>query len=179
MRFIEALCPPALLYLIFLVIQLGLDISMGMWATAAIKTVLGLAVVKVLDTFCGIGLTPVSWFVVAAPFVITALATAISMGTKFDDNVFIFLGQPGGEDMKEKFTDVSHGIRQPNPPEAGGPPEPGITPATQSWTEAAMGNQWGTKYDPKWARTASDANGGVLMTKPGIMGIQVGFLNTL
>ena len=179
MRFIEALCPPALLYLIFLVIQLGLDISMGMWATAAIKTILGLAVVKVLDTFCGIGLTQVSWFLVASPFVITALATAISMGTNFDENIFIFLGQPGGEDNKEKFTDGSHGIRQPSPPGAGEPPEPGITPATQSWTEGAMGNQWGTNYDPKWARTASDPNGEALMSKPGIMGIQVELSNTI
>jgi hypothetical protein len=65
MRFIESLCPPALLYLIFLVIQLGLDLALGMWVTFAIKLVLGLAVVKVLDTFCGIGLSPVSWFVVS------------------------------------------------------------------------------------------------------------------
>jgi hypothetical protein len=179
MRFIEALCPPALLYLIFLVVQLGLDISMGMWATAVIKTILGLAVVKVLDTFCGIGLTPVSWFLVASPFVVTALATAISMGTNFDENIFIFLAQPGGEDNKEKFTDGSRGIRQPNPPGAGEPPEPGITPATQSWTEGSMGNQWGNQYDPKWARDASNKNGVVIMTKPGIMGIQTGFLNTI
>ena len=75
MRFIETLCPPALLYLIFLVVQLGLDLSLGLWVTFTIKLVLGAAVVKVLDTFCGIGLSPVSWFLVAAPFVITALAT--------------------------------------------------------------------------------------------------------
>lgn len=140
MRFIESLCPPALLYLIFLVVQLGLDLALGMWVTFAIKLVLGLAVVKVLDTFCGIGLTPVSWFLVAAPFVITALATAISMGSNFDELVLIQLQG----DVKEKFTDPSGtGIRQPNPPEAGGPPEPGITPATRSWTEGSMGNKWG------------------------------------
>jgi len=179
MRFIEALCPPALLYLIFLVVQLGLDVSMGMWITALIKAILGLAVVKVLDTFCGIGLSPVSWFLVAAPFVITSLATAISMGTNFDENVFVFIGQPGGEDTKETFTVGSSGIRQPNPPGAGEPPEPGITPATQSWTEAAMGNQWGTNYDPKWSRSASDPNGEALQTKPGIIGVQLGYNNTL
>ena len=181
MRFIEALCPPATLYLIFLVIQLGLDLSMGLWVTFSIKLILGLAVVKVLDTFCGIGLTPVSWFLVAAPFLITALATAISMGTNFDQTVMIQLQQ---KETKEKFTTKnsdgsSSPVGQPNAPEAGGPPEPGITPATQSWTEAAMGNQWGTDYDPKWARSASDQNGLALLTKPGIMGIQAGFLNTL
>lgn len=97
MRFIEDLCPPALLYLIFLVIQLGLDASLGMWVTLGIKVFVGFAIVSVLDTFCGIGLTPVSWFIVAAPFIITALGTAIAMGTQFDARV---LGQ-----MKEDFVD--------------------------------------------------------------------------
>lgn len=84
MRFIEDLCPPALLYLIFLVIQLGLDASLGMWVTLVIKAILGLAVVSVLDVFCGIELGVVSWFLVATPFIVTALATAISMGNNFD-----------------------------------------------------------------------------------------------
>lgn len=96
MRFIEDLCPPALLYLIFLVIQLGFDLSLGLYVTLIIKVVLGLATVVVLDMFCSIGLGPVSWFLVAAPFIITALATAISLGTNFDAN---FLGG------KEGFTD--------------------------------------------------------------------------
>lgn len=84
MRFIEDLCPPALLYLIFIAIQLGLDASMGMWVTFTIKALLGLTVTLLLDAFCSIGLTPVSWVFVAVPFLITALATAISMGTQFD-----------------------------------------------------------------------------------------------
>jgi hypothetical protein len=87
MRFVEDLCPPALLYLIFLVVQLGLDASLGMWVTVVVKTFLGGATVLLLDTFCGVGLGPVSWFLVAAPFVITALGTAIAMGTNFDVTV--------------------------------------------------------------------------------------------
>lgn len=97
MRFIEDLCPPALLYLIFLVVQLGLDASLGLWATLVIKTILGGAMVMVLDTFCGIELGVVSWALVATPFIITALATAISMGSGFD---LMILGQ-----MKETFLD--------------------------------------------------------------------------
>jgi hypothetical protein len=97
MRFIEDLCPPALLYLIFLVIQLGLDMSLGLWVTFTIKLFFGIAVVAVLDTFCGVGLSVVSWFMVATPFLITALATAIAIGTNFDG---IVMGQ-----FKEPFTD--------------------------------------------------------------------------
>lgn len=97
MRFIEDLCPPALLYLIFLVVQLGLDASLGMWVTLVIKVILGFATVMVLDTFCGIELSVVSWFLVATPFLITALATAIAMGTRFDDIVL--------QRVQEKFVD--------------------------------------------------------------------------
>jgi hypothetical protein len=87
MRFIEDLCPPALLYLIFLVVQLGLDASLGMWATLVVKVFLGFATVAVLDVFCDIELGVVSWFLVAAPFIITALGTSIAMGTRFDEKV--------------------------------------------------------------------------------------------
>jgi hypothetical protein len=97
MRFIEDLCPPALLYLLFLVAQLGLDASLGMWATFVVKTFLGFAMVIVLDTFCTIDLGVVSWFLVAVPFVVTALGTAIAMGSGFD---VIVLAQ-----VNEKFTD--------------------------------------------------------------------------
>jgi hypothetical protein len=96
MRFIEDLCPPALLYAIFLAIQLGFDASLGLWATFIVKFFLGVAVVLVLDMFCGIGLSAVSWFVIAAPFIITSLATAIAMGTDFDKIVI-------GQIVKEGF----------------------------------------------------------------------------
>ena len=97
MRFIEDLCPPALLYLIFLVVQLGLDASLGMWITLVVKAFLGFATVAVLDVFCDIQLGVVSWFLVAAPFLITAVGTAIAMGTNFDQSVLV--------QMKETFVD--------------------------------------------------------------------------
>ena len=97
MRFIEDLCPPALLYMIFLVIQLGLDASLGMWITMSIKAILGLATVVLLDTLCSIELGVVSWFLVAAPFLITSLATAIAMSTRFDELML--------RGVKEKFLD--------------------------------------------------------------------------
>jgi hypothetical protein len=97
MRFIEDLCPPALLYLIFVVIQLGFDAAYGMWVTFAIKLVFGIATVVVLDTFCGLGLSPVSWFLVATPFIVTSLATAIAIGLDMDNVVLAQLS------IREKF----------------------------------------------------------------------------
>ena len=88
MRFIEDLCSPALLYLIFLVVSLGLDLSLGLWFTF-------IGIVVLLNTFCGIGLSPVSWFLVAIPFLVTALATAISMGTGFDSQMLVYTAKEG------------------------------------------------------------------------------------
>ena len=114
MRFIEDLCPPALLYAIFLVVQLGLDASLGMWATFVIKFILGLAAIVVLDMFCGIGLGVVSWFMVAAPFIITSLATAIAMGSDFDKIVIAQISREGfisKDDKMELVTADSNEVK--------------------------------------------------------------------
>lgn len=87
MQVIESLCPPALLFAIFLALQLGLDTAMGLFVTAIVKAILGIAAIFVLDMFCGIELSVVSWFLVATPFIISVLATAIAIGTGFDDTV--------------------------------------------------------------------------------------------
>ena len=84
MRFINSLCPPALLYLIYSVIHVGLDLSQGLFITSAIKAVMGVAGVIVLDTLCGIELGVVSWAIIATPFLIMAVATSISLGLGID-----------------------------------------------------------------------------------------------
>lgn len=87
MKFIEQLCPPALLYLLFIVVQLGFDlVDMRLW-TALSKVVWGGATVYVLNMLCNVELGIVSWFIVAMPFIITALATSIAIGVSLDDHV--------------------------------------------------------------------------------------------
>ena len=54
MRFIDSLCPPALLYLIYTVVHIGLDLSLGRFATAAIKLIMGVSGVVILDALCGV-----------------------------------------------------------------------------------------------------------------------------
>jgi hypothetical protein len=70
---------------------------MGMWVTLVVKVILGLSIVVILDTFCGIELGVVSWFLVATPFLVTALGTAIAIGNRFDDIVL--------QRVKENFYD--------------------------------------------------------------------------
>lgn len=87
MRFIEELCPPALLYLVYIAVQIGLDLSLGMYITAGVKVIGGLAAVVILDGFCSVDLGIVSWVIMAMPFVITALATSIAIGLQLDRTI--------------------------------------------------------------------------------------------
>jgi hypothetical protein len=84
MRFIDSLCPPALLYLLYSVVHVGLDLSQAMFLTAAVKLIMGLAGVFVLDALCGVELGVVSWVIIATPFIMMALATSISLGLGMD-----------------------------------------------------------------------------------------------
>lgn len=84
MYFIESLCPPALLYLLYSVVHIALDLSMSMFVTALIKLIMGIAGVIILDALCGVDLGVVSWAIVATPFIMVALATSISLGLGLD-----------------------------------------------------------------------------------------------
>jgi hypothetical protein len=88
MKFIENLCPPALLYALFLAIQLGFDVADFAFVTAGTKLLFGGATVFILDLLCRLDLGIVAWFIMAAPFIITALATSIAMGLEIDRIVF-------------------------------------------------------------------------------------------
>jgi hypothetical protein len=66
------------------VIQVGLDLSLGLWLTAVVKIVSGIAGTIILDTLCGVELGIVSWVIVATPFLMTAAATTIALGLGID-----------------------------------------------------------------------------------------------
>jgi hypothetical protein len=109
MRFIDALCPPALLYLLYVVIHTGLDLSLGRFATAAIKTVMGVAGVIILDALCSVELGIVSWAIVAMPFLMVALASSISLGLGMDRMLIDKFTNPlTGDNLKNRDVIVSH-----------------------------------------------------------------------
>jgi hypothetical protein len=82
--FVDSLCPPALLYLLYTTLHVGLDVSLGLFATALIKVVMGVAGVVILDALCVVDLGVVSWAIVATPFIMVALASSISLGLGID-----------------------------------------------------------------------------------------------
>jgi hypothetical protein len=83
-RFIDYLCPPALLYVLYTVIHVGLDLSLGLFTTAGIKVAMGLVGAFVLDALCSVDLGIVSWAIVGVPFIMVALASSISLGLGMD-----------------------------------------------------------------------------------------------
>jgi hypothetical protein len=87
MKFIDNLCPPALLYALFLAIQLGFDVADFAWFTVVTKVIFGGATIFILDLLCRLNLGVVSWFLIATPFLITALATSIAMGLQIDEEL--------------------------------------------------------------------------------------------
>lgn len=99
MRFIESLCPPALLYILYIVIQVGLDLSLGLVLTAAVKLVMGIAGAVILNAFCSVDLGVVSWAIIATPFIMTALAMSISLGLGLD--------RMASQYLKESFTPMT------------------------------------------------------------------------
>ena len=109
MRFIDALCPPALLYLLYVVIHTGLDLSLGRFATAIIKTIMGIAGVVILDALCSVDLGIVSWAIVATPFIMVALASSISLGLGMDRMLVDKFTNPlTGDNLKNRDKIVSH-----------------------------------------------------------------------
>jgi hypothetical protein len=87
MRFLDSLCPPAFLYAIFIAIHLGFDVADLAFVTAAFKVIFGAISIWFLDYLCRLQLGVVSWFLVALPFVITSLATAVAMGMDLDRHI--------------------------------------------------------------------------------------------
>jgi hypothetical protein len=102
MKFIENLCPPAVLYLIYIMVHIGLDLGLGLYITAGVKLLSGIICVLLLDSFCDVDLGIVSWVVISTPFIITALATSIALGLNLDKGLQTlaaehFTGEKSGE----------------------------------------------------------------------------------
>jgi hypothetical protein len=84
MNIIENLCPPAFLFMLYVVVHIAMDLSLGFYWMAGIKFVTGVIQVFLLNIFCKFDLGVVSWVVISTPFIIMALATSIAMGLQMD-----------------------------------------------------------------------------------------------
>ena len=74
---IEKLCPPAAIFLVFMVIQISVDITKGYFNSAMIKAWVGILLTILLNYLCNSGLGVVSWFFVFIPFVFMTVIISI------------------------------------------------------------------------------------------------------
>lgn len=74
---IDSLCPPAVLYLGFSLIQIIIDLFRGQQNSAFLKVIVMIVFTILLNQLCMGGLTILSWFIVFIPFIMMTYVTTI------------------------------------------------------------------------------------------------------
>jgi len=71
------LCPPALIYLIFSITQVGIDTTQGMYNMAFVKLWVALIFTILLNFLCVHGLGVISWIIVFVPFILMTIIVSM------------------------------------------------------------------------------------------------------
>ena len=74
---LEQLCAPALLYVIFSLTQIIIDIFKNLYNTAFLKFIVMILFTIMLKFLCDRGLGLVSWFIVFIPFIMMTIITTL------------------------------------------------------------------------------------------------------
>jgi hypothetical protein len=71
------LCAPAIVYLIFSITQVLIDIYKGLYNTAFMKVIVSVMVTLLLNILCERGLNGVSWLIVFIPFILMTVMMGV------------------------------------------------------------------------------------------------------
>jgi hypothetical protein len=71
------LCPPAIIYLIFSITQILIDLYKGLYNTAFMKIIIASMVTLLLNILCSQGLSVVSWIIVFIPFILMTVMVSL------------------------------------------------------------------------------------------------------
>jgi hypothetical protein len=71
------ICPPALIYIVFSLTQIIIDLVKGLYNTAFMKFIVMTIIGFLLNILCLGGLGIISWIIVFIPFVLMTIITAI------------------------------------------------------------------------------------------------------
>ena len=71
------LCAPAIIYLIFSLTQIIIDLFKGLYNTAFMKTIVMAMVTLLLNILCEKGLSVVSWIIVFIPFIMMTVIVSM------------------------------------------------------------------------------------------------------
>jgi glucan phosphoethanolaminetransferase (alkaline phosphatase superfamily) len=71
------LCAPAIIYLIFSITQILIDLYKGLYNTAFMKIIVASMVTLLLNILCAKGLSVVSWIIVFIPFILMTVMVSL------------------------------------------------------------------------------------------------------
>ena len=71
------LCAPAIIYLIFSITQILIDLYKGLYNTAVMKVIITAMVTLLLNILCERGLNGVSWLIVFIPFILMIIMMGV------------------------------------------------------------------------------------------------------
>ena len=78
---LDELCPPAILYIVFTITHIIIDIFKKLYNLAFIKFVVMIIFTLLLNVLCSQGLTIVSWLLVFLPFIFMTIITSLMLYT--------------------------------------------------------------------------------------------------
>lgn len=89
---IEKICPPALLYLGFSMIQITIDLFQGEYATSLLKFIVMIIFTTILNLMCLNGLNKIVWFIVLIPFLLLTYISSVMF--------YVFGVNPGKNNLR-------------------------------------------------------------------------------
>lgn len=78
---LDELCPPAILYIVFTITHIIIDVFKNLYNLAFIKFIVMIIFTLLLNVLCSSGLTIVSWIIVFLPFILMTIITSLMLYT--------------------------------------------------------------------------------------------------
>jgi hypothetical protein len=94
-----SMCAPALIYMVFSLTQIIIDMFNQLYNTAAMKTIVMIMVTILLNALCQNGLTTIAWLIVFIPFIFMT----------FIMGMLVFVFGLNKKDTKQNGIDTSKG----------------------------------------------------------------------
>ena len=100
----DGVCAPAMIYFVFSLVQIVIDIGTSMYNTALLKLIVAFIITLLLNLLCQRGLGIVSWLIVFIPFMLTSVIITILL--------FVFGLKPSAGKISVNYPD-SQSVTKP------------------------------------------------------------------
>ena len=118
---LEKICPPALLYLAFSMVQIIIDLFQGSYEMALLKFIIMFIFTAILNILCLNGLTKLVWFIVIVPIILLTYISSILF--------YVFGINPSKSSVRVREDQAQQQPQQaPLQPPQQAPPPPPVSP---------------------------------------------------